>query len=335
MIKLGLIGYGYWGPNLLRNFSLREDCTVKVLADLSSDRLNAAKKSFPYIRITQDPDDVPADPSLDAIIIATPVHLHFPLAQKALLEGKHVLIEKPMCTNLNEAETLVSLANKKNRVLMIDHTFLYSGAVQTIKKIIKKGEIGSLLYFDSTRINLGLFQSDINVIWDLAVHDLSILLHLTEEKPDSIIATGISHTPNNLENLSYLFIRFPGRFVAHISSSWSSPVKIRKILIGGTEKMIVYDDVEPTEKIKVYDTGYKIKNDEDKHKVLVDYRTGDIFVPKINQTEALSLLAEDFIESIKENRKPLSDANTGLEVVKILEAAQKSIKMNGKEINIS
>ena len=334
MINIGIVGYGYWGPNLVRNFNMVDGCKVKWVADQRTERLVNVAKIYPDIMTTASLDDLYNDPELHAIVIATPVHTHFPMAKKALENGKHVLLEKPMTQSSEEAKTLVALSQEKGLVLMVDHTFLYTGAVQKIKELIDSGDLGDIQYFDSTRINLGLFQQDINVLWDLAPHDISILFHLINERPVSVCATGVSHTPNGLENIAYLTVRYPSDRIAHFSCSWTSPVKIRKILIGGTKKMVMFDDVEPTEKVKVYDTGYAVMNDEDKRKLLIDYRTGDIFVPKLAQKEALGGMANDFISAIAKGTRPLSDWKIGLEVVQVLEAAQESIKNNGKEIFI-
>ncbi|MBL0079449.1 MAG: Gfo/Idh/MocA family oxidoreductase [Bacteroidetes bacterium] len=271
---------------------------------------------------------------IDAVVIATPVFTHFELAKKALENGKHVLLEKPMTSSVEEAEQLIDLANKYQKVLMVDHTFLYTGAVQKMKKMIDSDEIGNIKYFDSTRINLGLFQPDVNVLWDLAPHDISILNYLKPEKPYSVQATGISHTNNGIENIAFLTINYQSGFIAHFNCSWTSPVKIRLMLIGGDKKMVVFNDLEPTEKIKIYDTGYNHKTDEEKKRILVDYRAGDIFIPKIENKEALSGMAADFISAIINNTTPISNYQSGLSVIKILEASQKSIKNQGKEIII-
>jgi predicted dehydrogenase len=334
MTGIAIVGYGYWGPNLVRNFSTVPGSKVEWVADLRTERLEVIKKQYPAIRTTANFDDALNDPAVSAVVIATPVQHHYQLAKKALEHGKHVLIEKPMTQSSAEAEELVEISKKKGLVLMVDHTFLYTGAVRKIKDLINSGEIGDIQYFDSTRINLGLFQPDINVLWDLAPHDISILFYLVTGKPISVSATGISHTPNGLENVAYLTVNYDGAHIAHFSCSWSSPVKIRKMLIGGTKKMIVFDDVEPSEKVKVYDTGYSVKSDEEKRKLLIDYRVGDIYVPKLEQREALAGMAADFISAIENGTTPVSDWKVGLEVVKVLEAAQESIKNKGKEIKI-
>ena len=282
MIQVGIIGYGYWGPNLVRNFFSHKDCKIKAVADSRPHRLEQLSGSYPSIIALEDADEIINDPEIDAVIIATPVFTHFPMAQKALLNGKHVLLEKPMASSVKECEILIALALQKNLVLMVDHTFLYTGAVEKIKEIIDANTLGNIKYLDSTRINLGLFQADINVLWDLAPHDLSILRYIYNEKPYSVNATGISHTGNGIENIAFMTINYRSGFIAHLNFSWTSPVKVRTMLIGGDKKMIIYNDVEPTEKIKMYDTAYEHKTDEEKNQILVDYRVGDIFVPKIN-----------------------------------------------------
>ncbi len=333
-IKIGLIGYGYWGPNLLRNFMNAKDCQVVKVCDSRQDRLDLVRKINATIDVTTNINDIYNDFNIDAIVISTPVSSHFEIAKKALENGKHVLIEKPLTSSVKEAEKLLDIATQNNLTLMVDHTFLYTGAVKKIKEVIDSNEIGKLQYFDSTRINLGLFQADVNVLWDLAPHDISILSFLVNEVPFSINATGKSHTKNGIENIAYMTINYNDNFIAHINCSWTSPVKVRQTLIGGDKKMILYNDLEPTEKIKIYDTSYVHKSDDEKNKILVDYRIGDVYLPKFSNEEALLGVANDFISSINENRSPISNATLGLEVVKILEAAEISIKNNGKEIKI-
>jgi predicted dehydrogenase len=332
MVNIGIIGYGYWGPNLVRNFSLTPDCRVIAVADMRTERLMVAEKMSPGIICYKSADDIINHPGIDGVVIATPVFTHFNLAKKALLAGKHVLIEKPMTSSVIEAEILTNLAWQKNLLLMVDHTFLYTGAVAKMKQLIEDRELGHIKYFDSTRINLGIFQPDINVLWDLAPHDLSILNYVINEHPYSVNATGVTHTNNKIENIAYLTINYNSGFIAHFNCSWTSPVKVRTMLIGGDKKMILYNDMEPTEKIKLYDTGYNYTNNEDKQKVLVDYRVGDIHVPKLNTTEALLEMATDFITCIKEKKQPRSSCIIGLDVIRILEASNKSIKNNGREV---
>lgn len=333
-LNIGVIGYGYWGPNIVRNFFANSDCTVKSVADGRQERLNLLSKNFPSIQTVRDGEALINSSEIDAIVIATPVYTHFGLAKRALQQGKHVLIEKPMTSSVAEADELIELATQKGLVLMADHTFLYTGAVQKMKEIIQTEVIGTPLYFDSARINLGLFQPDINVLWDLAPHDISILTYLITEEPESINATGISHTRNQVENIAYLTVNYNSDFIAHFNCSWSSPVKVRQTLIGGDKKMILYNDLEPSEKVRVYDTGYNHKTEEDKTRIMVDYRTGDVFIPKLSSREALAGVADDFVQSVLLKKDPLSNARLGRSVVKILEASQLSIKNKGKEVRI-
>ncbi|MBF0493901.1 MAG: Gfo/Idh/MocA family oxidoreductase [Candidatus Omnitrophica bacterium] len=328
MLNIGVIGFGYWGPNLVRNFVSNEKCSVKMVADKNPERLKLVKKLYPSVNAVSGEDKIIGNPGIDAVIIATPISTHYALAKKALLAGKHVLVEKPITNSKKHAIELVRLARKYKKILLVDHIFLYHGAVNKIKELIDKGDIGEIEYFDSIRVNLGLFQQDSSVIWDLAVHDLSILDYLINEKVKSVIATGISHTKNSIENIAYLTLKFKSNRIAHINSSWTSPVKIRQILIGGTKKMIVYNDVEPTEKIKVYDTGYTMQRE----KALVDYRIGDVYIPKFDQSEALANLTKDFIRSILTGASPVSNGERALTIINILEGAQASIKANGKEV---
>ena len=332
-INVGLIGYGYWGPNLLRNFMNTNNCEVVSVCDFSKDRLDTIPKGY-NLQLTSDPNEILKNNEIDCVLIATPVFTHYELAYKALNNGKHVFIEKPMTSTSKEALSLIELATEKNLTLMVDHTFLYTGAVNEIKNLISKNQLGKLKYFDSSRINLGLFQPDVNVLWDLAPHDISILLYIIDDYPVSVNATGISHTNNDIENIAYLTLNFKDDFIAHFNCSWSSPVKVRNTLISGSKKMVLFNDLEPSEKIRIYDTSYSHESFEDKKRILVDYRTGDVKIPKLNNTEALSEVAKDFINAIINKVEPRSNSTLGLNVVKILEAAQTSIKNNGKEIKI-
>lgn len=334
MIKIALIGVGYWGPNLLRNFSNLPNCQVVTVCDKEAGRLTSLNRQYPAVEFIFDTATVMKDPRIDAVVIATPISTHYDLARQALINGKHVLVEKPLASTVKEAEELCELATRANKMLMVDHTFLYHGAVNKIKQLIFAGDLGDLLYFDSVRINLGLFQQDVNVVWDLAPHDLSMLYYLCPGKPESLLATGISHTKNKIENIAYLTLFYPSDFIAHLSCSWTSPVKFRTILIGGTKKMIVYDDLEPTEKVKVYDAGFDVKSNHEKNSLLIDYRNGDIYVPKIDLTEALKGVAIDFLKSITDAKDPISNCKIGLDVVKVLEAAEFSIRQGGKEVRL-
>jgi predicted dehydrogenase len=336
MINIAIIGYGYWGPNLVRNFNSVEGCQVKYVADLRPARLELVSKLYPSVLTTTEINAVMQDPSVDAVVIATPVHTHYPLALQALEHGKHVLLEKPMTQSVTEAETLIALSKAKGLVLMVDHTFLYTGAVQKIKDLIEQGDMGTLQYFDSTRINLGLFQQDVNVLWDLAPHDISILFYLFPSQPYSVQAQGVCHTGNGIENVAYLTLNYKENFIAHFNCSWSAPVKLRNILIGGDKKMILFDDIEQSEKVKVYGKGFDVINtDEEKRNLLIKYRSGDVYLPNLPNTEALSGMAKDFVSAIVKGTVPIANAQSGLNVIKVLEAAQYSIKNKGVETILS
>jgi predicted dehydrogenase len=335
MISVAVIGYGYWGPNLVRNISASSSCRLKLVVDTDSSRLKKAVCLYPSIETATDFTSAIKRPDIDAIVIATPLSTHFPFARAALKAGKHVLIEKPMASSVSEGRILVDMAIKKKLTLMVDHTFLYTGAVRKIKDMIHGGGIGKVCYFDSTRINLGLFQQDINVLWDLAPHDLSILNYVLDREPSSVVAAGVSHTSNKLEDIAYATYFYGSDTIAHLNCSWISPVKIRKILIGGTSRMIVYDDMEPTEKVKVYDSGFSSRKLSQKHQMLMDYRVGDIFIPKIDTTEALTGVIDDFARSIEKGREPSIGWRLALGVLKLLEAADKSMQRRGREVKIA
>ncbi len=333
---IGIIGCGYWGPNLLRNFAESETAELRWICDVDASRLAAIGRRYPGARTTIDFHDLVTDPTLDAIVVATPVATHFALARESLLAGKHVLVEKPLTASVREAEDLIALAEQGGLTLMVDHTFVYTGAVRKIKEIVNSGELGDLLYFDSNRINLGLFQRDINVVWDLAPHDLSIMDFIIERQPQALSAIGSCHVEKGIENIAYVILRFSDEFIAHFHFNWLSPVKIRRTLIAGSRKMILYDDIEPTEKVRVYDKGVTSnRGDVDKeaaYKTLVSYRTGDVWAPQLDPTEALRYVCDEFLDSVQEARRPLTDGPSGLRVVRLLEAAQQSIKEGGRAI---
>ena len=331
-----MIGCGYWGPNLIRNFSDIDDATVVACCDLSPDRLSKIQKRYPSLQCTQDYQELLRDPNVDAVVVATPVSTHYPIARQALEHGKHVLLEKPLADSSEHALDLIERAKAAGRVLMVDHTFIYTSAVRKMRDLIDSGELGDILYFDSIRVNLGLFQKDINVIWDLAPHDLSIMDYLLRAEPIAVSAVGASHAGNNIANIAYMTLRFPDNVIAHFHVNWLAPVKIRQTLIGCSKKMVVYDDVEPTDKIRVYDKGITVNGGngsaEKRYQALVGYRTGDVLIPKIDTTEALQRVAQEFVASIVENRAPLTDGVAGYRVVRILEAAQQSLEANGREV---
>ncbi len=334
MVNLGVAGLGYWGPNLVRNFGEVENCRVVMACDSNEARLKPIKKRYPHITVTTNYEDMVNAEDVDAIAIATPVVSHYELAKKALERGKHVLVEKPLCANTREAGDLIRIAQSCGKILMVDHTFLYTGSVRKAKELIDKGELGKLYYFDSVRINLGLFRPDVNVIWDLASHDVSIALYLIGEKPVSVSALGRDFNNNKIACIAYITLRYKSGIMAHIHASWLSPVKIRRIIIGGSKKMIIYDDVEPTEKVRVYDSGIEF-NHENETPLQPTYRLGDINLPKLDQREALSLEANHFIDCILNGKKPLTDGALGLDVLKILEASDISLREGGREVAIS
>ena len=331
-LKIAVIGYGYWGPNLVRNFTNLENSTVSHVVDESPDRLEKVKKLYPSINATSSLTEILENPEIDCIIIATPISTHYDIAKKALEHNKHVLVEKPMTNSVKDAKELIELSKKVNKVLMVDHTYLYTGAIQKIKQLIDSDSLGEIQYIDSTRINLGLFQSDVNVLWDLATHDIAICSYLIKEKPISVQAIGKSHTSSDFEDIAYLTLHYESNKITHFNCSWISPVKIRHMLIGGSKKMILFNDLETTEKVKIYDAQYQTTKDSNGKKILADYRIGDIYTPKISMREGLNLLAEDFVNAILNDSNPISDYEIGLQVVKILEGAQQSIKNNGDVI---
>jgi predicted dehydrogenase len=333
-MKVGLIGYGYWGPNLLRNLHETDGVEVKRCVDLRPDRRASASKRYPGLQVSEDAENILRDPEISAVAIATPVSTHFELAKRALEAGKNVLIEKPITRTTAEAEALIHLAQGKDLVLMVDHTFIYTGAVRKLKQMIEAGELGELYYLDSVRVNLGLFQHDIDVIWDLAPHDLSILTYLITEKPDYVSAVGADHTGRGMVDVAYLTLHFADNFIAHFHVNWLSPVKVRHNLIGGSRRMVVYDDMEPSEKVRVYDRGIQVTSQDGVYKALVDYRMGDMWSPKLELREALSVECEHFADCVRSKKTPRSDGESGLAVVKILEAASKSIANDGCRIAI-
>ena len=333
MINIGVVGYGYWGPNLVRNFLETDEFNVVMVADLKPENLAKVQKRYPGIKVTKHFEELLNDPRIDTVAIATPVFTHFDLGMKALAAGKHVFMEKPMASNSDQAYQLVQEAEKRKLLLFVDHTFLYTGAVRKIKEVLASGKVGKIKYYDSVRINLGLFQHDINVLWDLAVHDLSIMDYVLEQKPVAISATGISHVPNEPENIAYLTCFFEDNLIAHIHVNWLAPVKIRKTLIGGDKQMVVYDDLEVTEKVKIYDKGITV-DEEGIYNMKVGYRTGDVWTPQLDTTEALRYEAAYFAKCVKEGKPPVSDGRAGLRIVHILEAATRSLGQKGKPVEL-
>lgn len=332
-MNVGLIGYGYWGPNLARNVIQNSPFNLLYICDSDSSRLKAIKKTYPLVKTTPDYKEVIFDNNVDCVIVATNPKSHYEIAKLALKNNKHVLVEKPMATNMEHAIDLINIAEQKKLTLMVDHTFLYNGVVSTMKKIVDSGSLGSINYIDATRLNLGIFQNDVNVLWDLASHDLSVINYLLKEKIMSVAATGKCHFKNEIENIAYLTLFYESDIIVHIHSSWMSPVKIRKMLIGGDKQMLVFDDIEPTEKLKIYDSGYTLK-EADKEKILVDYRVGDVFVPKYNTKEPLASMIQDFCNAVSNNHKPLSDTDSAIFNIKVLCAAEQSLRNGGQEVMI-
>lgn len=326
MIKVGVIGLGYWGPNLVRSFNSTPGLNVSMACDLHRPSLEKIARHHQGIKTTPDFRDITRGKDIDLVAIATPVSSHFELAKDALLNGKHVFVEKPFTSSVGEAQELIEIAEKKNLMIMVDHTFLFTASVRKIKEVIDQGTLGEIKYIDSVRVNLGLFQHDTNVVWDLAPHDFSILDYILKEKPKSIIATAVDHYNRNIENLSYITIFYEKGIVAHLNLNWLSPVKIRQVLIGGEDKMLVWNDLLADEKIKIYDKGIDIVPGQDGRQMQINYRAGDAWVPKLDGTEALRVEANYLVECLEKGITPFNDGHSGLRTIKLLEATNKSIR---------
>jgi predicted dehydrogenase len=334
-VGIAVIGYGYWGPNLARNFAKSEGARLVAISDLDPAKLAAATRLFAGTTQTTDCRDVLDDSRVDAVAIATPVHTHYDLALAALRAGKHVLVEKPLAQTSAQVRHLVEEAERRNLVLMVDHTFIYTPAVRKIRELIRDRSLGDIYYYESTRASLGLFQTDVNVIWDLAVHDISIIQYILDDAPVAVSATAVSHLAGNPENIAHISLFFRSNCIAHISVNWLSPVKVRQTFIGGSRRMILYDDLESTEKIKVYDKGITLsRSTESMHQLRIGYRAGDTWAPHLPATEALETEAEHFVSCIRDGEAPISDGASGLRVVEILEAACRSIDAQGAPVSI-
>lgn len=335
-VGVGVVGYGYWGPNLVRNFVGLPGARVVAVCDQRQDRLRQVLARYPGVGVTNSFQDLLESPAIDAIVVATPSVTHFELAQQALLAGKHVLVEKPMASSSEQAEQLIELAEQRGLVLMVDHTFVYTGAVEKVRELVDAGELGRLYYWDSVRVNLGIFQSDVSVLHDLGVHDLSIMDHVLGLVPVAVTATGVAHVPGRPVNTAYLTCYFESNLLAHFHVNWLSPVKVRRTLIGGDRRMVVYDETEPSEKVKVYDSGITLAPPEDRRLELqIGYRAGDVWVPRLSLTEALSKEAAHFVECVREGRQPLTDGHAGWRVVRVLEAAARSLARQGRPVEIT
>lgn len=335
MLNIAVVGYGYWGPNLVRNFAETHGMNLVAVADRDPTRLEVVRRRFPAVKATERYEDLLDNPDIDAIAIATPVHTHFELGMAVLEAGKHLWLEKPMSETSDQARQLVDEADKRKLVLLVDHTFIYTGAVQKIGQIVRAGDLGKVLYYDSTRINLGLFQRDVSVIADLAVHDFAILEFVLGEHPAAVSASGINHFPGTPENLAFITLFYDSGTIAHLNVSWLAPLKIRQIVIGGSQKMITYDDLEPSEKVKIYDKGVSFTDDPAQiQEMRVGYRTGDMWAPKLVGTEALRVEGEHFVDCVKNAKVPQSDGRLGLRVVELIEAATNSMRSRGETVYV-
>jgi Predicted dehydrogenases and related proteins len=335
VITVGVIGYGYWGPNLVRNFADVPGGRVGFVTDMRAERLSHVSGRYPAVRVSTDYRDLINDPAVDAVAVATPVSSHFDLAMAALRAGKHVLVEKPMTSTVDESLALIDEADRRGLVLMVDHTFVYTSAVRKIRELTQAGDLGEIYYYDSVRINLGLFQHDVNVLWDLAVHDLSIMDYVLARTPVSVSATGLAHVAGQPENIAYMTMFFDGRLIAHVHVNWLAPVKVRRTLLGGSRRMIVFDDLEASEKIKVYDRGISVNpSAENVYQLLIGYRAGDMWAPQLPLAEALQTEARHFIECIEQRQTPTTDGHAGLRVVRLLEAATQSMTRHGALVRL-
>src|SRR5262245_56214497 len=335
MIGIGVVGYGYWGPNLVRNFAEAPGASLVAVCDVRQERLEEARRRYPSARVTEHYADLLSDSNVHAVAIATPVSSHFDLAMRALTAGKHVLVEKPLAATFEQAMRLIDEASRRNRVLMVDHTFVYTGAVRKMRELVVSGGLGDIYYYDSVRVNLGLFQHDASVIWDLAVHDLSIMDYILNLQPGAVSATGMSHIPGEPENVAYLTLFFDGHVIGHIHVNWLAPVKVRRTLIGASCKMIVYDDLEPSEKVKVYDKGITLNDGEEKYRMFVGYRTGDMWAPQLDITEALRTEIDHFLHCIEQGEPPITGGEAGLRVVRLLEASTQSVTHHGWPVEVN
>ncbi len=337
MIRIGVIGYGYWGPNIVRNLRGVDGCEVASVCDRSPGALKRVAQAYPDVATTTDASELMISPKIDAIAIVTPVHTHFELAKAALEQGKHIFIEKPFTASTAQAEQLIELATRRNLTIMVDHTFLFTGAVRKIRQLVDERVLGDIYYYDSTRVNLGLFQHDVSVVWDLAPHDLSIMDFLIQRKPEAVIATGEAHL-NGLVDVAYITVYFPGNTIAHINVNWLSPVKIRTTLIGGEKRMLVWNDLEADEKLKIYDKGVEMNGNghakQGLYDLLVSYRSGDMWAPRVEQAEALKVELKYFVDCVRMSQTPINDGFAGLRVVQLLEAADRSLKERGKTVTL-
>lgn len=336
-IKVGVVGCGYWGPNLVRNFSRNQGSEVIAVCDTRFERASRVGSEFRVPTILDRPDELLNSPVIDLVVIATPSFSHFELAKTAIAAGKHVLVMKPLTTKTEHAEELCALAEKQGVLIAVDHTFVFSGAVRKMRQLVESGELGDLYYFDSVRINLGLIQADVNVVWDLAPHDISILDYLVDQEPISVSATGAAHGGSPTENIAYVTVRYPGSLIGHVHVNWLAPAKVRRTILGGSKKMLIYDDMEPSEKLKIYDKGFSVAQQpapENEYQLLISYRSGDMHAPQLEMKEALAVEADNIVKAIGGSESLICDGRAGLRVVRILEAAQQSMNQGGTTINM-
>jgi predicted dehydrogenase len=334
-VRVAVLGCGYWGPNLIRNFAACDATRLAAVCDLDAERLKRATAQYPAAKTFRDADELLGDPHIDAVAIATPAGTHAKLSLAALDAGKHVLVEKPLADTVRAAESVVAKARERGLTLMVDHTFVYSPPVRKIRELIDADELGDIYYVDSVRINLGLFQSDVNVLWDLAPHDISIVDHWFGRLPRSLAATGVAHIGSDLEDVAYVNMDFGNSLIATFHVNWLSPVKLRHMIIGGSKRSLVYNDLDPVEPIKIYDRGIMTSANLDARRgLLVSYRTGDIHSPYLPREEPLQNVVRHFAECVQTGRQPLTDGQVGLRIVQMLEAAQRSIKAQGGRITL-
>jgi len=338
MIRVGVIGCGYWGPNLIRNFARNPQSTVQVVCDMRYERAMRVGAEYRIPTVTDRADVALNASDVDLIVIATPSGSHYTLAKKAILAGKHVLVMKPLATRLEEAEELCSLAETQGVLLAVDHTFVFTGAVRKMKELIDSKEIGDIYYFDSVRINLGLIQTDVNVVWDLAPHDVSIMDFLIGQNPIAVSATGASHGGSPTENIAYVTVRYEGSLIGHVHVNWLAPAKVRRTIVGGSKRMLIYDDMEPSEKVKIYDKGFSVASrptPENEYQLMISYRAGDMHAPCLDTREGLAVEAENIINAVRGKEALIVDGWAGWRVVRILEAAQRSIREGGAFISVT
>jgi len=336
-VRVGVIGCGYWGPNLVRNFARHPHSQVEAVCDLRYERAMRVGAEYRIPTVTDRVDEVLKAPDVDLVVVATPSFTHFELAKRALEAGKHVLVMKPLATRTDHAEELCAIAERQGVLLAVDHTFVFTGAVRTMRQLISAGEIGDLYYFDSVRINLGLFQTDVNVVWDLAPHDVSIMDYLIGQEPVSVSATGASHGGSPTENIAYVTVRYAGSLIGHVHVNWLAPAKVRRTILGGSKRMMIYDDMEPSEKLKVYDKGFSVANDqtlEKEYQLMISYRSGDMHAPQLDTREALAVEVDNMVQAIHGKEEPIADGWAGWRVVRILEAAQRSIEQHGAVVPV-